>query len=186
MLVRTMDESPPFRIQRGGSADLDRLADLWVGVHAQHRAAMPELAPYVTDEESWAARRALYREVMAKPDTVLLLASVEDELVGYGLAHVLETDQTWIADTWRRGDRVGEIESLAVRPSHRGHGIGTALLDTLEAELAAIGVDDLILGVLAGNVAAQRLYARHGYRPTWLYLSRGAAEAPGSPGLGDL
>jgi ribosomal protein S18 acetylase RimI-like enzyme len=180
-----MDDAGSFAITRGGPEDIDALGPLWVGVHAQHQASMPELAPYVTAQESWAARRALYHEVFAKPGTVLLLARAGAELVGYGLAHVLETKDTWIADTWRRGDRVGEIESLAVVPGRRGEGIGTALLDLLEAELRAIGVEDLILGVLAGNIAAQRLYARHGYRPTWLYMSRGAADVS-SPGLSDL
>jgi ribosomal protein S18 acetylase RimI-like enzyme len=33
-------------------------------------------------------------------------------------------------------------------------------------------VHDLILGALAGNDAAIRLYERLGFRPTWLYLSR--------------
>jgi ribosomal protein S18 acetylase RimI-like enzyme len=35
-----------------------------------------------------------------------------------------------------------------------------------------LGVDDLILGALAGNADAIRLYERRGYRPTWLYLSK--------------
>src|ERR1700712_2241084 len=101
MLEPTMDQPEPFPFRRGSSADLDALGPLWVGVHAQHQASMPELAPYVTAQESWAARRALYAEVFAKPDTVLLLARAGDDLVGYGLAHVLETKDTWIADTWR-------------------------------------------------------------------------------------
>jgi hypothetical protein len=33
-------------------------------------------------------------------------------------------------------------------------------------------VDDLVLGALAGNADDIRLYERHGYQPTWLYLSR--------------
>ena len=186
MLVRTMDESQPFQIRRGDTADLDRLGDLWIGVHAQHQVSMPELAPYVTDAESWAARRTLYREVMVKPDSVLLLAHVEDELVGYGLAHVLETeahlDRRHLAA--RRAGRRDRVPRRAAQPPRPGHRHGPAR--PLEGELATIGVTDLILGVLAGNVAAQRLYARLGYRPTWLYLSRGSADAPGSPGLGDL
>jgi ribosomal protein S18 acetylase RimI-like enzyme len=168
-----MEQPKPFPFRRGSSTDLDRLGPLWAGVHAQHQVSMPELAPYVTDAESWAARRAMYAELLAKPDTILLLHEDEDgELIGYGLAHVMATDGTWLADTWRRGTRIGEIESLAVAPAHRGLGIGTALLAALHSSLAEVGVEDLILGVLAGNVAAQRLYARHGYRPTWLYLSR--------------
>src|SRR5215204_4423405 len=72
-------------IRRGGPEDLDRLEPLWVSVHHRHVESMPDLAPYVDDAATWAARRALYAELLAKPDTVLLLASAGDALVGYGL-----------------------------------------------------------------------------------------------------
>jgi ribosomal protein S18 acetylase RimI-like enzyme len=45
-------------------------------------------------------------------------------------------------------------------------------MDAVERELAALGVDDLILGALPGNEGALRLYERRGFRATWLYLSR--------------
>lgn len=157
---------------RGGAADLPLLEPLWVSVHHRHADSMPELAPYVDDGQTWAVRSAMYAELLAKPDTILFLATDGDSPVGYGLAHVLAVAETWIADTWRTGGRIGEIESLAVLPSHRGQGIGTRLLDALERELASIGVRDLILGVLAGNDDAIRLYRRRGYRPTWAYMSR--------------
>ena len=162
----------PAVLRRGSSADLASLGPLWVSVHHRHAEAMPELAPYVDDEQTWAARSVLYADLLAKPDTVLLLASSDNALVGYGLAHVMPAEDTWVADTWQTGDRIGEIESLAVLPSHRGLGIGTQLLAALERELLAIGVRDLILGVLPGNEAAIRLYQRRGYRSTWTYLSR--------------
>ena len=50
-----------------------------------------------------AVRRALYEELLAKPDTLLLLAFVGDAAVGYGLAHVLAVDDSWIPDTWQTG-----------------------------------------------------------------------------------
>jgi ribosomal protein S18 acetylase RimI-like enzyme len=156
-------------IERGSTADLDALGPLWVAVHRRHAESMPELAPYVDDATTWRERRALYEELLAKPGTVLLLARDGGELVGYGLAHVMPLAETWIGDTWVTGERIGEIESLSVLPGHRGKGIGTRLLDGLEQ---ALGVDDLILGVLPGNDAAIRMYERRGYRPTWLYLSR--------------
>jgi ribosomal protein S18 acetylase RimI-like enzyme len=133
---------------------------------------MPELAPYVDDRESWDTRRVQYADLLAKPDTTLLLALVDDALVGYGLAHVLARDETWVADTWVTGERIGEIESLSVLPEHRGAGIGSALLDALEQALTAAGVVDLVIGVLPGNAAAIRLYERRGFLPTWGYLSR--------------
>ncbi len=123
---------------------------------------MPELAPYVSDAETWAERRVLYAEVLARPDTVLLLALDGEALVGYALAHVVPVRETWIA----------EIESLSVAPEHRGRGIGTALMDALDRELEALGIGDVIVGAVAGNEVALSLYRRRGFRPTWLYLSR--------------
>jgi len=133
---------------------------------------MPELAPYVSDAETWSERRALYLALFDKPDTLLLLARDGDELIGYALTHVLAVQDTWVPDTWRTGARIAEIESLAVTEARRGEGVGGALMDAVEREFAIRGIDDVILGVLPGNVDAIRLYERRGFRPTWLYLSR--------------
>jgi ribosomal protein S18 acetylase RimI-like enzyme len=148
------------------------LRDLWIAVHHRHVESMPQLAPYVDDDTSWAARERLYAGLLARPDTVLLLAREHGRLVGYGLAHVMDVADSWIEDTWVTAARVGEIESVGVLPEFRNRGIGTTLMDRLEAELRADGVQDLMLGVLAGNDAAIRLYERRGYRQTWLYMSR--------------
>ena len=158
--------------RRGSLADLPLLEPLWVSVHHHHAQVMPDLAPYVDDRQTWAVRSQLYAELLAKPETVLLLASADGAVIGYGLAHVSPASGTWVADTWQTGDRVGEIESLAVQPGYRGQGIGSRLLTALTAELATAGVRDLVLGVLPGNDAAIRLYQRQGFRPTWTYLSR--------------
>jgi ribosomal protein S18 acetylase RimI-like enzyme len=159
-------------IVRGSVDDVDSLEPLWVGVHHAHAASMPELAPYVSDAETWSERRALYVSLFEKPDTLLLLARDGDELIGYALAHVLAVEETWIPDTWRTGARIAELESLAVTAERRGEGIGSALMDALERALAASGLDDVMLGVLPGNAGAIRLYERRGFRPTWMYMSR--------------
>ncbi len=80
--------------------------------------------------------------------------------------------ETFIADTWRTGERIGELESIAVAPSHRGQGIGSALLDAVDREFEALGVADVIIGLLPGNDGARRLYEGRGFRPTWMYVSR--------------
>jgi ribosomal protein S18 acetylase RimI-like enzyme len=161
-----------WQVRTGSAADLELVGPLWVAVHHRHAETMPELAPYVSDDETWRVRRALYEELLVKPDTLLLLAFVEETAVGYGLAHVMPVDDTWIPDAWQTGSRIGEIESLSVLPQFRGSGLGSHLLEQLEEHLNDIGVDDLILGALAGNREAIRLYERRGYQPTWLYMSR--------------
>jgi ribosomal protein S18 acetylase RimI-like enzyme len=161
-----------LRIVEGSAGDVPALEPLWVGVHHVHERSMPELAPYVSDAETWAELRRHYESLFEKPDTMLLLAYDGDELVGYALSHVLAVEETFIPDTWRTGERIGELESLAVRESHRGRGIGSALLDRVDEAFDAQGVRDVIVGALAGNEGALRLYARRGFRPTWLYMSR--------------
>jgi ribosomal protein S18 acetylase RimI-like enzyme len=164
--------APAWQLRVGSAEDLHLVEPLWVAVHHRHSESMPELAPYVDDAETWRARRELYEGLLAKPDTLLLLAFAHDEPIGYGLTHVMPVAGSWLEDTWRTGDRVGEIESLSVLPAYRGTGLGSELLDRLETHLRGLGVDDLILGALAGNDDAIRLYERRGYRPTWLYLSK--------------
>lgn len=83
--------------------ELDLVEPLWVAVHHRHAETMPELLPYVSDAETWRVRRGLYSELLAKPDTVLFLAQVGDDVVGYGLARVMKVEETWVADTWVTG-----------------------------------------------------------------------------------
>ncbi|HEV7852001.1 MAG TPA: GNAT family N-acetyltransferase [Mycobacterium sp.] len=161
-----------WRLRNGNADDLDFVGPLWVAVHHRHCESMPELAPYVDDAETWSARRTLYEGLLAKPETLLLIALVDEQPIGYGLTHVMPVADSWIEDTWRTGDRIGEIESLSVLPEYRGSGLGSELLERLEAHLHDLGVEDVILGALAGNDHAIRLYERRGYRPTWLYLSK--------------
>jgi ribosomal-protein-alanine N-acetyltransferase len=57
-----------------------------------------------------------------------------------------------------------EILSVAVVRARRGRGLGRALLDLHLRRLAGFGVQAVFLEVDADNAAAQRLYARAGFR----------------------
>jgi hypothetical protein len=74
-----------WQVRTGSAVDLDLVGPLWVAVHHRHAETMPHLAPYVSDDETWRVRRALYEELVAKPDTLLLLAFSGDAAVGCGL-----------------------------------------------------------------------------------------------------
>jgi GNAT superfamily N-acetyltransferase len=56
------------------------------------------------------------------------------------------------------------------RGEERGRGVGTQLLDAVDAELARRGVHDLMIGVMEGNDDARR-----GLVPGWRQLYRLAA-----------
>lgn len=89
----------PLEVVRGSATDIPSLEPFWVAVHHVHRASMPELAPYVSDEETWRERRALYAELFRKPETFLFLARARGELDGYALGHVHGSTDSWWNDT---------------------------------------------------------------------------------------
>ena len=162
-------------ITRAGAEALDRLRPLWLALHHHHqRVGGERLGPYVDDDASWRARRALYEEFLAGGGFALL-AEDGDALVGYAMVAIKTSAETEFDDTWVSGERVGEIETLVVAPEARGGGVGSALLDAVDAELAAAGIEDVLIAAFVTNVDAIRLYERRGFRPASLYMIRLAA-----------
>ena len=164
-----------LEISRAGAESLDRLRPLWLDLHHHHQAVGGvALGPYVDDATSWTARRALYVEFLAAGGFALL-AERDGELIGYAMVAIKTSTETELDDTWRSGDRVAEIETLSVAPAARGQGAGSALLDHIDAELAAAGIHDVLIAAFATNADAIRLYQRRGFRPVTLHMIRLAA-----------
>ena len=67
------------------------------------------------------------------------------------------------------------IHDLVVDPAFRGHGIGRALMQAVEAEAAAIGACKVTLEVLSGNEPAKALYEALGYGDYALDPTTGSA-----------
>jgi ribosomal protein S18 acetylase RimI-like enzyme len=55
------------------------------------------------------------------------------------------------------------LQSIAVDPEGRGAGVGSALMDEIEARARAAGSRRLALDVAASNETARRLYERRGW-----------------------
>lgn len=161
-------------ITRAGADAIDRVRALWLELHRHHQAVGgAPLGPYVGDEPSWSARRAMYARLLAEPHgSFLLLADRAGALVGYAMVAVSPVEDTWLHDTWRTGPLVAEIETMAVTADARGQGIGARLLERIDAELDDAGIRDVVVGAFATNAGAIRLYERHGFRAAWTYLTR--------------
>lgn len=157
-------------LRRAGAEVIDRLEPLWLSLHAHHRAVAPELAMY-DDARSWQLRRDCYRRWIAEPGSFVLLAEEGDTLVGYAFTHVFGGPD----DTWVSGERIAELETLSVAAGYRGRGVGTRLLDAVDARLAELGIGDLYISTLAANTSAQRVYERRGLRPLMVKYARLAA-----------
>lgn len=64
---------------------------------------------------------------------------------------------------WRAADE-SELANLAVARTHRGAGVGSALLDEVLARAGESGVRSTYLEVRESNTAARALYASRGFR----------------------
>jgi GNAT superfamily N-acetyltransferase len=163
-----------LEIVAAGAERVDELEPLWLALHRHHRevAAHPVVAD---DGASWARRQAWYLEMLTGGEDVLLIAERDARPVGYAYVHLHHGPD----DTWPVDGRWGELVSLSVLPEERGGGVGTALLDAVDAELTARGVSDLQVAVMAGNADALRLYQRRGLEPAEVVLFRFGSEPDG-------
>jgi ribosomal protein S18 acetylase RimI-like enzyme len=161
-------------LHQGRDELVDELEPLWLSMFDHHLSTGAAGLPVIGRSESWARRRALYGQLLRSDDTFIVVARRGSAAVGYAFAHVhIGPD-----DTWDTGDRIGEVESLAVLPLERGGGLGTLLLDCAEAILDHLGARDVMIGVLAGNDDAQRFYERRGMTPAIVKLLR-VGQKPG-------
>jgi ribosomal protein S18 acetylase RimI-like enzyme len=164
----------PVRIVRAGT---DRLADLEPLTRALHRhhvtvdPAIPGIPP--RDEDTWwAIRSARYLAWLGEEDAFALIAEDDGGPVGYALVTFHGTD-----DSHTTGERFAELQSLAVLEEARGSGVGTALLHEVYRQVRAAGAREMVIGVLATNEPAMRLYEREGFRP-WVMLTLGKVPDP--------
>ena len=154
------------RIVPAGRDRIDELGPLWLQLH-HHHERVSRVQPFVDDETSWAARRRSYEETF-DDGGFALVAKEDGRLVGYAMVRIHEGRD----DSWQLGDRRGEVWTLVVDEAARGAGVGSALLDAVDEELAARGIIGLVIGVMEGNDGARRLYERRGLVPGWLQLYR--------------
>jgi len=146
-----------MRIGRVGSERIADLEPMWIALQHRH-SELAEQFPGLTarsPQESWARRRAAYERWLSEPDAFVLVAELAGRAVGYALVRVVAG-----FDSFGPAKRVGSLETLSVLPKVRGRGVGTALMDSIECELAKIGVDRLKLTVVDGNEDAMRFYTR--------------------------
>jgi len=160
-------------VERAGPGDVASLRDLFLAMHAHHRAI--GVRPLVDDNAAWEARRATYLAWFGEGRAMLFLARADGVPVGYAL--VVLHDGT--DDTFPLAPRYAELYSLSVAEDARDSGIGGRLLDAVDAALVELGDPPLVLSVMAGNTDALRFYERRGLVVGEVVLYRFRAAAAG-------
>jgi ribosomal protein S18 acetylase RimI-like enzyme len=147
----------PISIDRLDPADIDLLAPLWKQL-LDHIAELPgAIVPIRPPDESWPLERAEMVERLAG-DAFVLVARRAGVVIGYAFVAVEGPDPVWYT-----GDTRAELCHLCVADGERGRGVGSALLDAMDAELEHRGVEDVEIGVDTANHEAARLYEQRGY-----------------------
>ena len=107
-------------------------------------------------DESW-------REDDLEQDLAWLEQAIGKEIV-------LLADEDGLAVAQRKGERVGFLEVVYVRPDARRGGLAAELVREVAAQLREAGVEMLELEVLASNHEARAIYERWGFKPVELTL----------------
>lgn len=144
---------------------LQEMKELWRGLYEQHTAILLDLRErQLPFEAAWERRREIERGWLGhEPESFLLAASDGGDYVGYAFVRVRRAEG--LAASWRFSDPLAELSILAVAADRRGEGIGTMLLDAVQERLSQMGIGDMLIGVIATNTDAMRLYEGRGARP---------------------
>jgi GNAT superfamily N-acetyltransferase len=148
-----------LRIAPLDPADIELVGPLWKQL-MDHIAALPHAAvPVRPSDESWELERKEMLEELAG-ESFVLVASRGEQVAGYAFVCIEGPDPVWYT-----GDKHALLATLVVDEEERGDGVGSALMDAVDAELERLGVEDVEIGVDTGNEVATRLYESRGYRP---------------------
>ena len=150
------------------------------------RAATSEDLPLV--RELWQAFSSEIPDEPWRDDDLEDDLALLEQLVGEEIVLLAEEDGLAVAR--RKGERVGFLEIVYVRPEARRGGLGAELVREAVTRLREAGVEMLELEVLASNSEARAIYESWGLKPVELTLGAPLAELeqrlapPGGPTFG--
>ena len=104
-------------------------------------------------------------------DGVALVAEVRGRVVGH-LFLTFEHAASYVREEMRP---YACVTQLFVSEDVRGGGVGTMLMNEAEGLAARRGLRRIMVGVLAGNPPAERLYSMLGYEPHAIELEKAIA-----------
>lgn len=152
-LVRSMTED-----------DLEEVAALAGKLVRQHMAFDPQRFLQLVNPEAGYAR--YFASELASEDVILIVAELEERVVGYAYARLEPRSYNELLDA------CGKLHDIYVDERARGAGVGESLLREVFARLAARKAPRVVLLTAVQNEAAQRLFAKVGFRTTMLELTR--------------
>jgi shikimate dehydrogenase len=137
-------------------ADAPRISAFNAYVQRLHANALPH---YFKQPSATTFPPEYVEEIMARPDTVMLMVEVEGTVAGYLYADITPAMETSSTYTYERF----YIHHIAVAPQFQGRGCGTALIEAAKLEARRRGISRLALATWNFNRRAQRFFEAHGF-----------------------
>ena len=145
----------PLTFARMGADDREAAYGLFLAFLQSDEHYLDSSAAY-GDGGPEALRRAMDLFV-ERPDLGFVwMARRDGEVVGCCVA--------CFAISTSRGTLVAKLDDVNVRPGLEGQGIGSAMMESLKAELRSAGVTRIDTATHFDNPGARRFYERHGFR----------------------
>jgi ribosomal protein S18 acetylase RimI-like enzyme len=163
----------PVTLRAATPSDLPSLGRMGAALAHQHHAFDPRRFMLPDDVEA-SFRSWLGREAEEK-DAVVIVAELDGEVVGYAYGRVEAMDWNALLD------RSGGFHDIWVEEKARRAGVGVLLAEELMKRLTALGVPRVVLHAAAKNEPAQRMFAKLGWRPTMVEMTREAPTDSGEP-----
>lgn len=153
--------TPTFTIRAAVPADRPTLVQFMAELQEVERAiqANRTVGAAMADDHL-----AHLEEVIRTQQGSIFVAERSGELLGFiiCLIGMLDEGERHIVEAERR---FGYISDLYVRPTARGNGVGTALLQAAEAYFRTLGLTTVQITVLYDNHQARRVYEYNSYTP---------------------
>ena len=153
-----------FRVRPMEASDLEAASNLAGRLVRQHHAFDPERFIHLASPERGYAR--YFASELESDEVVLIVAERAGNVVGYVYARMEPRSYNDLRDA------CGMIHDVYVDAAARTKGIGEALVRDAMRRLADKGAPRVVLFTAVQNEAAQRLFARLGFRTTMLELTR--------------
>ena len=146
--------------------DAEALAEIYI-TSAEHHMRLDPSMYTEPDHDAMVARYT--RRIPGRPDAAILVAEVGGEVIGW--LEIILRQPT--GEPRMNREAVQADIDLAVRPDHRGAGVGTSLVRAAEAWAVEHGAELVTLEVHVANVDAIRFYQeRLGFRTTGLTMMK--------------
>lgn len=149
-MTKSVKTNPALLVRDMRLRDIDQIYEIGKGA--------PEFT--VSDSSSFWEKEDLKRWVKDKEEDILLVAEIENEIVGFVLAK------------YHKATRLSTITNIFVKETHRGKGIGTRLLEETKSRLLNKGTTYLYALIGKQNDPSLGLFKSagftEGYDMTWV------------------